>query len=218
MAYKKNYNSKQYRRRYRRKPRYTTMGSAAYLAKKALAGVRAIRGIVNSEKKYIDTGIVNSVNSSGAVLALTAIAQGDTNTTRNGNSILCKSVQLRGHVAFDVSTTRNISYRLFLVHDTQQVSDSSPTYSDIFSGGSQPVLNLNHVGRFTILKSWSFAPSEQTQFLIDEWINLGNHHVRYNGTANTDIQKGGLYLVHVSNLTATLPNLVAQARVPFYDN
>lgn len=215
---KKQYSKKRYGKR--RAPRYTTMGSANYLAKKAMAGVKALRGIINSEKKFHDYDIIEEVTTAGSSYGLTDIAQGDTNTTRTGNSIMAKSVQIRGNVQFSNASVKHV-VNVYLVHDTQQASDTKPSFSTIFENNNvRSFLNSDTIGRFSILKKWTYVPTDQTLFQFDEWIDLGNHHVRYNGTAATDIQRGGLYMVQVSNQPSGTgaPQMVFASRVTYYDN
>ena len=43
-------------------------------------------------------------------------------------------------------------------------------------------------------------------------------HIRYNGTADTDIQKGGLYILFISDQASDYPTCDYQTRLGYHDN
>lgn len=194
-------------------------GKALALANTALHGVRQLKGIINSEKKYHTVSISGAMSSSGSVQALTAISQGDTNSTREGNSLLLKSLYLRMCITQHSSAVSTF-YRLLLIKDLQQVSDTSPGVTDIISSATiGSGLNKSNAGRFQVLHEFVFSTdnSKTTTRFIKKYIPQ-NFHIRYNGTTSTDIQKNGLYLVYLSDQGTNTPNLNATIVSSFYDN
>lgn len=234
MAYRKTYGRKRYgRKRYGRKKKTfastlyqgaSTATKALAMAKTAFSTASKLRGIINSEKKKYDAnsgGAVNLDTSGGAVVNCTAIAQGDTITSRNGNSILAKYLSVRGTMY--INTLTNAICYVHVVQDNQQVGDTTPSWGDVFTQVyGHPLLNSATAGRFTILatKCVSLQAGQAYSQPLSFDLPL-NHHVRYNGTATTDIQKGGIYVFAVSEYApgaATKPQISAWSRLTYYDN
>jgi len=196
--------------------------NAAYtLARQAVKGVKYIKGLVNSEmfKKDV-SGTSIGFNTSAGVYHLTAIAQDDTVAGRTGNSVLVKSVNIKGNVSLD-SAGANTNGRIVVVMDTQQVGDTAPAWTDVYES-SLPYSHLNKatVGRFKILwsKNLEMIPtSESAMYNININIPL-QHHVRFNGTASSDVQKGGIYLMILSDRATSYPTLNYESRVSYHDN
>lgn len=216
-----------YKKRYTKKKTqpswYNRKYSPLQIAQQALAGVKAIRGIINSEKHLCDIGSVFSgqVTNSVSTLSsnLTAVSVGDLNSNRTGLSILAKSVQVKGYFLYASGTT-GTRITMMLVRDEQQISDTVPIWSDIHFADINGFLNPNSIGRFTILKKQTFEQDNAVNEIhVDMYCPL-DHHVRYNGTASTDIQRGGVYLVMISNKVAgvTAPTAALNSRLTFYDN
>ena len=218
-----------YRRRriIRRRPRrrtawYNRKYSTAQIARAAWRATKYIKGLVNSEM-FHHTITVSSTVAQNQITQLNAIAQGDTAVTRTGNSILMRNLILNGYVEINPSVTGDTRMMVALVLDKQQVSDTSPIISDIFQYDTNPVtlLNLNNSGRFSILyrKQFSLSPasggSNVRQLKIFKNMRL---HARFNGTASTDIQKNGLYLVVISSEATNTPSWSFQSRIGYHDN
>lgn len=226
---KRSYRRRPYARR-RRKPTntvapwYARKYSPMQLAKYAAQGVWKLKGLVNSELKKFDINYnASAVLPTGFVSPLMGIAQGDTSSTRDGNSIFVRS--LNGKLVFTYNATAGGTQytRVAIVIDTQQISDTDPGYSDIYDSAAPDYtvahLNPANVGRFKILWTTTFfMDSNKTGHVLDINIPM-RHHIRYNGTTAADYQKGGLYLVYSGNVPA--PNYHAftgQIRISFHDN
>lgn len=199
------------------------VGQIASIAYGAYKGVNYLRGLVNSEMKKHDVTTSLLPSDAGAVLHLTDIAQGDTDATRDGNSIFLRAINLRGNIVYN-STTAGIQYvTISIVMDKQQVSDTTPSWGDIYdTSGSAIFAHLNNatVGRFSVLYSKTFTLDGVNKIATVFKINKSfRHHVRYNGTASTDIQKGGVYFVYSSNVpTTNFPSINLTSRASFHDN
>lgn len=214
--YKKNYKKSRSRSNAMCKP--TVYGSAAYLAQQALRGVKQLRGIINSELHRKDSIASTTVGTGGYIFAVSSITQGDLYDNRQGNSVLVKSLNIQGNVKWDTSATDS-ALTMWVIIDTQQASDTTPSIADIFNGqGPHSILNAQTVGRYKILlkKHYSQDSSKQLVF-IDEHMTM-NHHVRYNGASHTDIQKGGIYVIFISNQTTYTPTFSVNTRISYYDN
>lgn len=203
------------RRPYRSKRRFN-YGKAAYRMLKK-----------NTEVKYFTVNTNGTEINSDAELDLdmTAIAQGDTNTSREGIKITAKSLYIRGTL---VQTGQDSVCRMVAFIDRQQVADSDPTISQVYGDGTIPPVyaasNLLYSGRFQILMDKMFAldASDKPNINLNYYIKLNKGkgvNVRYNGSTATDIQKNGIYVMFISNVTAanTGPLFYGQCRLGFTD-
>lgn len=213
------------RRQKRSKPWYAKKYSALQLAGKAVAGVRYIKRIINVEKKKFDlTQTLQTTNE--YVAHLTAIPQGDTAASRDGNSILLQYVTIRGRLYLNASSSLT-NHRIVVIKDNQQVSDTAPAVADLLEGTAGADftianMELDNVGRFTKLydqvhqlQEQYSGSSRQKNFIINIPINK---HVRYNGAAGTDIQKGGLYIMVMDDQATYHSSVTFNSRVVFTDN
>jgi len=188
------------------------------------AKVYKLQSLINSEKKYSDTSINATQNTSGSVVLINGVAQGDTLQQRNGNSILMSNITIRGTVYMDASV-EDTELTWWVIQDTQQVSDTAPSFTTIFDtsmGSTTGFLNRSGApGRFKILlKRRCRQQGETNLFNMDANIKLPHPglHIKFNGTAYTDIAKNGIYIVAASTRTASLPTTNVQVRVNYYDN
>lgn len=214
------YRRRQFRRRGRKTPWYAKKYSAMQLAGKALSATRYIRGLVNSEMfHYQKTGNSN-LFSSGTILPITDIAIGDTAVTRTGNSIFARSLFLNLLIKSNASNLNTQFCRVILFTDTQQVADTTPAVTDVLTTATpNSTLNANNAGRFKIIKNWQFYINQSTKpaFQIKKYTKLW-HHVKYNGSASTDIQRGGLYLLYLSDQGSYTPDIAYQTNLGYHDN
>ncbi|UOF78301.1 capsid protein [Circoviridae sp.] len=219
------YNRKYKRRNYRRKtPWYNKRYSTLQLARKAVKGVRYLKGLVNSEMLHQDFSYSAGTNitNTGFITNITALSQGDSSSTRTGNSILLRSIYYRFKIEINPSVTSNTTITMLLLKDKQQTSDTSPLPGDILSSlRTEAMINLDYAGRFKILKRKTFylTPSSGGQ-PVKEIVGYRKvyDHVRYNGTASTDIQKNGYYLLFISSENTNYPTIQGTTRIGYHDN
>lgn len=213
---------RQYRRRFRPRrniPWYNRKYDAMQVATKALRATRYIRGLVNSEMLHNQGNSSGTLNSSGVIVPITSIAQGDTSSGRTGNSILVRNIMFRVATAMHSAAT-NTFYRFMLIQDTQQVGDTSPAVTDVLESASYlSPLSTANAGRFKVLWSKTLKSSSagSTSLLIDKYWKVYSH-VRYNGSASTDINKNGYYLLMLSSEATNVPTIVYQYKVGYHDN
>lgn len=218
MAYRRRVR---FRRRARRAPWYRRKYNALQLASKALAATKYIRGLVNSEMLHSTiSGGPLSFSNTGTVLHLTATSQGDTDSGRTGNSIFVRNLLLNLNIQTNLSNLNNQFLRLILFQDTQQIADTTPSTTDLLAGSfPNSPLNQANAGRFKILKNWEFSLTTgvNNTRVIKKYFKLW-HHVRYNAGATTDIQKGGLYLLALSDQATNPPVMGYYAKIGYHDN
>ncbi|AYP28695.1 MAG: coat protein [Circoviridae sp.] len=215
-SYKRSYNKRSYNKK---QPWYRKKYDAMDIATKAAKGVWYLKGLVNSEMLHNQSTGNTTTSSTGTVTLLNGMAQNDTSSGRTGNSILMRNIFLRLGFQQHPSAT-STTYRVMLVLDTQQVGDTSPAISDILETVNvyAPLATAN-TGRFKIMKNWFFNTNNASNTF--KQLNLYKDvrfHTRYNGPANTDITKNGLYLVALSDQATNLPTFAYTWKVGYHDN
>jgi len=184
---------------------------------------RGAATLLNAEVKHLDTAIASSVSSSGAVVYLGAIPQGDGTTSRDGNSVKLKGGVLRLSGTMHTSATRTTT-RTLVVLDTRNAG-ANPSISDILTSASVTGLpNLvAEPNRFVILSDRVFVNSitgEQsfhTEMALDALIDV---HLVYSGTAGTvaDATGPAAFLVMLSSEPTNTPSVSGLGRLLFLDN
>lgn len=215
--YVKNYKRASFKRRGASLTNTTIRSAYNYLAN----SISDIRSMINVETHKHDVEGSFTPTNAGYVQSLGSIAVGDTDTTRTGNSILIKSLFHRH--AYQVHPSATATFiRELLVIDTQQISDTTISVTDVLDSASfLAPLNSQTAGRFKVLhdKVIQLSQEKPTSFAkkFKSWKKRG-HHIRYNGTAGSDFQKGNIYLIHISNEATNAPTVWSYNRLSFYDN
>ena len=218
------------RRKFTRRPRrktawYKRKYSVAQLASKALKGVNYLKGLVNSELHKIDVINTQTPDALGYLYPMHSIAIGSDQGQRNGNSVLMRKV-VNSIVVTKNSSATTTNMKFLLVKDLQQAVDTYPLTSDILEPSflatalaPRAPLNKGTVGRFTILASRVITLDASRPIRNLSLTRSMRHHVRYNGPSATDIQKGGMYLLMISDQPiATAPVVQLATRIMYHDN
>jgi len=182
-----------------------------------------LQSMINSEVMKLDT--TSTGGAQQTITHLTAISQDDTVSGRTGNSILLKNISIKGSLQINSAVSISSRYTVALLQDTQQVGDGLPSNADIWKSNTEPqtLLLQSAVGRFKVIKRWNgylgTAQGGQTVKLFDYFHKFPlNTHVRYNGTANSDIQKNGLYLSIITSEAVNFPTTGITTRLGYHDN
>lgn len=203
----------------RRKPWYDKKYSAFDLGVKALKGVKAIRRLINVEKKYCDTTSSTAMSTTPVVVSLNQLATGDGPEQRDGNSIKPQYLVVKT-ASFPSTSAGQTEARFVIVRDTQQIADTTPAVTDVFDSADIASLrNEANKGRFQILfdRQWITTSTQSRPMLINTNVRLTGH-IRFNGSAGTDIQKGGLYVMYWSNQATNTASMDMKCRMFFTDN
>lgn len=220
MAYKKTFRKKTYRKKYVKKAQPTNTYTG--LAMKALKMAVKLKGIINSEKKTINQTVYNStITTTAGVTLLTGIAQGDTETTRDGNSVLLKSIELKGHLSYGAASGTVVD--MFIIEDKKAVNGTSPTFAQAFDGSPSNQncwKNMAFENRFVYKWHKRFVQDNNIDTIpIDETLYLGdNHHLKWTSTLSTDTENGHYYLYTWSNKAVDPPVVYMDNRLRYYDN
>jgi len=220
MPYKKYAKKK---RSYGRKKRYSpwyNRTSVGDVARAAYSGVQYIKGLINVEKHRLDTTFASTVNSTGSVTLLSGIGQGDDVNNRQGNSVLGKNLYLRYHTYRDpVNAATTNTLRMIIVKDLENTG-SAPTIANMLAAVDvDSPLNVDTLPRWEILRDKVFTLGLQGNmgFAGKQFIKI-NDHLKFTGSATTDVYKNAIYLILLSSESTGPPTMDLYARLEFYDN
>lgn len=209
-----------YRRRRGGRRKATTWGAVKFLANKAWRGVRAIRGLINVEKHYLDTGVSTTIDTSGSITLLSGIAQGDDVNSRQGNSVLGKTLYSRVVLLRNAAnTTAMNSVRIMVIRDLNNVG-SAPTVTDVLASATvHSPLNVDHTARYQVILDKVISLSVQGQSGVNrKWFLKVPAHLKFTGSSATDVYKNALYLLLVSDQASSVPSIASTWRLGYYDN
>ncbi len=184
--------------------------------------VGIIKTLVNSETHYIDTSFTDPVSSTATIEDLSLVAQGDTEVTRSGNSILFKDILMRFAVTQHVNaTTTFIRMVIFIDHQNDGVQITHAELMDI-TGSTLSHLNKDVGKRVTILKDMyiELDDSRSQSWSSKVYFSLANIRAKYIGTGATAASLGSnsLHIFMMSDQATNTPTVSWESRVKFYDN
>nr|UOF80444.1 capsid protein [Cressdnaviricota sp.] len=195
--------------------------SVKNIAQAAWSGVKYLRTLVNSEVHKWDFTNTGTLSTTPVILNFTGIAQDDTASGRTGNSILIAYFAFRMSVTIHASATNSV-VRCIIFKDKQQISDTAPTAADLLSITTNPLsfYNANKVGRFQVLsdKIYTLSASGAASVRYFKFYKKLNSHMRFNGSASTDIEKGGIYALLMSDQATNTPAMSYTGRIAWHDN
>uniref|UniRef100_UPI004049BFEF hypothetical protein n=1 Tax=Flavobacterium sp. TaxID=239 RepID=UPI004049BFEF len=198
---------------------YDKKYSTAELAIKAWNATKKIKGLVNSEMLWHQETASVTPGTSANITSLAFIAQGDTDEGRTGNSILARSINAKISLIMDASATYDF-VRVMVLFDLQQISDTPPTAANILevSTNYQSPLNKATAGRFKVLYNNIYTLNTNYPTRTIEIYKKIYHHVKYNGSANTDIQRGGIYIMLLGSDNSNKTTCNYYYRLGYHDN
>lgn len=184
--------------------------------------VYGLRQLVNTEFKYVDHVATITPSTTATLLALNDMAQGDTSSTRDGQSILMKSVYLQFTSTINASGVATF-IRCILFLDSQ-ANASIATVATLLLNATDvtsPLL-IGSGNRYKVLYDRRIAlTSAGRQGAISKCYKRLNIHTKYNtGNAGTiaDIVSNSLVLLFMSNEATNTPSISYSARLRFIDN
>jgi hypothetical protein len=193
---------------------------------RALAAFKGLKGFFNTETKFVDQQLSGSASSTAQVLLLSGIAQGDTGSTRDGNSVKLVGGAVRiGCLQHTSATTTRV--RVMIVADTRN-QGGDPTPADIVSmstsGLTMPNL-ASEPGRFVILHDKAFwqvigTQSQAVHYDVDLAPMVRDLHLTFAGTGSTvaDIRGLALYVYLYAAEATNTPTYFMASRLLYVDN
>ncbi len=208
----------------------STVASAAFTGLRIAQGLAAL---INVERKVLQGNYLETVNlGTGTVNPISFIAQGDGSNTRDGISVLPKSLLIRMTASINTSATASL-VRWIIVKD-MQFDGVVPTVSDILDSlDPRAPLAIFSQPRFRVLKDFMFALNNDNKKEIYKKIfiqfnkpNRGTnshkhwYHIRYQGTAADAASgdNGQLLIVALSDEVTNLPTINVFHRMRYIDN
>lgn len=202
------------KRRTRRKaPRKTRTRVMRSIARKEISRL--------AEKKYWLTADDSATPSyTGSMVDLSAVPQGDNDSSRDGDSLAIRSTRMKGHII--AADTTNV-VRLILFH---WLDDSTPTISNVLSGnytsGSVNVVDApyTHDQRRKIRVLWDRTfnlHSGQDQVVFDtRYLKPKQKKIAYTAAGTTGYNK--IWMLMVSDSAAVAhPSVAYVNRLTFND-
>lgn len=205
--------AQQRRNRTRRFTRNRVTRSQLQAAKRA--------AMMTAETKYKDRSFNGLVSNLGQFYVLNGVAQGDTVTTRDGNSIRMKSINVRSFVNHASAGPAEQYVRTVIFVDTQ-ADTIAPDIDEIFTTNASvdSFRNMNNTKRFRIYRDDVVYVSSQNPIARRTYNIKSTLPVKYLGTSDTlnDIASNSVYILQYSNASgADVPNAQYTARVKFVD-
>jgi hypothetical protein len=179
---------------------------------------------LNVEVKYHGTSLSNqsvpAATGANGFYKLTDIAQGDTATTRDGNSIKTVSLHIRFHFHINAAATSTpVSIRV-LIFRVKQVEGLTLDANDILFDPTdyQSFRQLNSAKNYNIYTDTTFILTENRPSVKREFNYQTRGHVKYHGTVADSVAEGGLYMLFFDNTSANHPTYDLCTRLRYVDN
>jgi hypothetical protein len=185
--------------------------------------VYTLKQLINVEQKVNGTSWTSDPNTTGAVVSLGDIAQGDDFTERNGRKVRIKSIRHKGKIIMNSSVTTNTDIRAIIVRDNSGTT-TQPTIGQVFANAAAMFNNLQHLSdpqtnsRFSILSDFFFTVTPEHPVVTFDVYQKSDWHMVFSGTGATDEGKGGLYLMIASTEATNDPVVTASTNVRYIDN
>lgn len=207
-------------------------GTVASTAIKAYQIASKVAALVNTEKKYYDVAISKSGDTAAQVICLTGMAQGDTESTRVGDSIMPKSLQAKLKLMFD-TTNPSENVRVVIVKDKDNNVGTPPGYTQVYQMTAPYTLrSMDYPKRFKVLYDKIFTCNTTKPVVNIDWYYKykmmkdfkGNYtrgdHITFTGQLDTDTARSHVYLMLISSHAdgASALSLSGYTRLRYIDN
>lgn len=188
-----------------------------------LSTFKGASSLLNVEVKHVDVSDTQNAGSTGLLTLLSGIAQGDTNTTRDGNSV--KLMGGRFTTVLTINASASTTYvRSIIFADTRNQA-ANPTIADVLDTATPIGLpNLDTApNRFLILYDRMDKMSiNGDRTILYDWdlSKLANLHLSFGGTGATvaSVQGLAIYSFIFSNESVNTPSHRSESRLFFVDN
>lgn len=201
------------------------MKATARTASRALSFVKGAASLINAEIKHVDVSQSYSISTTATLAYLSGIAQGDGNTSRDGNSVKLKGGIIRLFIARNASATLS-RVRIITFCDTRN-QGTAPTATDVVDTAvtCNGLINIDsEPNRFVIINDSIVAVDDggglQKHLTIDMTPAINDMHLMFSGTGATVTSARGpvLYTLLLSNEATNTVGVAFDARVLFVDN
>lgn len=217
----KDYGNRKYRRPYmRRKRRKPTVYQ---VNKKVNRIYRKLQKDVDLKHFTVAVSLGTLVTGTPQYNSLvSAIQQGDTDSTRNGDKIKIQSLQWKLRLSVGATESNGACSRIMFIYDRNPQGAQATMANVLNNTTCQGLMNLNtqYLGRFQVLYDDVFNLDPDTnQFRFTKGYRKLNLPVWYNGNtgAIADLQRGNLFCLVLTENNSVNMNLSGQIRIRFTD-
>lgn len=196
--------------------------TVAEVANAAWSGVKAIKKLINVEiKDYSLIGFTTSTNSSGQLINLSEIPQGDGAGSRDGDSV--KPQYFKGNFTVYNHASANLftQFRV-IIFKHKQANGTTPAVTDILETPTCfQLTKRTEEYRFTILYDNCFImkpPYSGSKDIVNFKVRVPMEgHIKF-VTGATTYESGGLYMLLLADQATNTPSLYYNTRLTYTDN
>lgn len=221
MPYKKRYYKK------RRKPYYGANAKRGYIygaaAGQLWKDVKKLKDAINVEYKFIDTTTNSNIDYNGTIVNLNSIPQGDSQSERDGMSVKCQTLTLKGYLEDGGTSTMQ---RVIVFWDKDNTITNVSDFLDSGMVGSNfaCLANKQYTNRFkskTLYdQCWTVDPASSGANRMFKKVIKVDRHTTFNGATLNDISSGRLKMLLISNQApaTSVPLFRIASRLSYTDN
>lgn len=192
-------------------------------SKQIMKEVAQLRGLLNTEFKYKDTsGTITAQSNTATFVLLNGITQGDTVSTRTGNTIRVKSVEINSQFILNPGLSNSVIRQLLVI--PLKTNGMVPNFSDIIQAGGTNTIaprNLLLRSNFLILKDERIdLVAGHNSVVTHKCYRKVDIKTVYE-VANTlisGISSHPIYVIYLSNMSTLGPSVNYYHRIRYLDN
>jgi len=195
--------------------------SVAKMAAKAYVTSLALKKATNIEHKYHEVSFNNQYDWSGSIVALNSVAQGTTDSTREGDSIKMQDLQIKFYM-FGVAATGPCQFRVIIIFDDMNkvsaASDVLETVGSALAPNSFKDWDKRFQTNVLYDQNYIFDQVSYATRQLDINIPIGKH-AQFEASTTT-INTGRLIALLISDQSASInaPVVKGYSRLVFTDN
>lgn len=169
------------------------------------------------EVKYHDLQPISQTPTSttGVVLNISDLDEGDTVLTRSGEKVHAKRVWFKGEITIHASASKT-KVRCMVI---RQKNNQVPAINGILQSGTINAPHSHQYRKLTaVLMDRTYVLNSVSNPMIQFNYNLKvDKNIAYSGAAGTDLADGSIYLVLISNEATNTPTVSGYSRLSFTD-
>lgn len=178
---------------------------------KLLAGV---------EKKHYDITAVSlsPTSTTGSVLILSDVDEGDSNVTREGEKITHTSSRFRGEVTINEASAPVPTSTLIRIMLVKQKTNATPALNGVLAVGNiYAPLNKSFRKLVTVVYDRTFVVDKNRPTVKLDIRYNQSFQIEYSGALGTDLARNGFYMLAISDQAALVPTIQGYFRMNFTD-
>ncbi len=194
-------------------------GKNLSIAKKALRKVTRLEKKVRPEVKRLDSGIlVLTPAIAGLMNHMSAVAQGNTEQSRDGLKIQAIGFTLRFHITTHLTATIT-AVRIMVIRDNRQEESVIPSVLDVLLS-ADPFSQNSRVNpkRFSVLYDYTVSLNNLARTgVVKHTFKKFQTPMQFIGAAGSTMTRNGIYILTIGSVGANLPTVRLSFRLFFTD-